>query len=189
MLLTSAGQRGDATRCRELGVAGYLTKPVSQAELLDAILRLLGSRPEAEDSHPLITRHSLREERKARRVLLAEDNLVNQTVALCLLQKRGYEVEVAATGRDALEKLAREKFDLVLMDVQMPEMDGFEATAAIREIEKATGDHLPIIAMTARAMKGDRERCLAAGMDGYVAKPIQSQELFAQIEKLAGVAA
>ena len=189
LMLTSAGQRGDATRCRELGVAGYLTKPIRQSDLLDAVLQVFGRRPEAPDSHPLVTRHSLREERQARRVLLAEDNPVNQTLALRLLEKRGFEVEVAATGRDALKKLGREKFDLVLMDVQMPEMDGFEATAAIREIEKATGDHLPIIAMTAHAMKGDRERCLAAGMDGYVAKPIQSGDLFAQIEKLAGAAA
>jgi two-component system sensor histidine kinase/response regulator len=189
MMLTSAGQRGDVTRCRDLGVAGYLTKPISQSELLDAILQVFGTRSDAPDSHPLITRHSLREERKARRVLLAEDNPVNQTLALRLLEKRGFEVQVAATGRAALERVGREKFDVVLMDVQMPEMDGFEATAAIREIEKTTGDHLPIIAMTAHAMKGDRERCLAAGMDGYVAKPVHSSELFAQIDRLAGVAA
>jgi two-component system sensor histidine kinase/response regulator len=189
MMLSSGGQRGDAARCRELGIAAYLTKPVSQSELLDAIMTALGSRTLELDRQPLITRHSLRESRRSLRILLAEDNAVNQKLAVRLLEKHGHQVEVAANGREALallEKRSFTGFDLVLMDVQMPEMDGFEATAEIREREKSTKSHVPIVAMTAHAMTGDRERCLAAGMDGYVAKPIQHKELFETIEGLAG---
>ena len=182
MMLTSAGQRGDAARCRELGLAGYLTKPVSQAELLEAVLRVVGSKRPTEKP-ALVTRHSLREEGRPLRILLAEDNLVNQMLASRLLEKHGHSVVTAGNGRQALERLENESFDLVLMDVQMPEMDGFEATAAIRKKEEATGNHLPIVAMTAHAMEGDRERCLAAGMDGYVSKPIIAKELFREVEK------
>ncbi len=117
-------------------------------------------------------------------VLLAEDNSVNQTLALRLLEKRGYRVSVVDNGRAAVEALQRDRFDLVLMDIQMPDMNGFEATAEIREKEKASGSHMPIVAMTANAMKGDQEACLAAGMDGYVSKPIRSVELFATIENV-----
>jgi CheY-like chemotaxis protein len=183
IMLTSAGQRCDAARCRELGLAGYLTKPVGEAELLEAVLRVLGSqRTMAKPA--LVTRHSMREEGRALRILLAEDNLVNQKLASCLLEKRGHIVVTAADGRQALERLETESFDLVLMDVQMPEMDGFEATDAIRKKEGATGRHLPIVAMTAHAMRGDRERCLAAGMDGYVSKPIIAEELLRVVEKV-----
>jgi CheY-like chemotaxis protein len=126
----------------------------------------------------------LREPRTGFRILLVEDNRVNQMLAVRLLEKRGHHVQVAGDGREALEKLKEADFDLVLMDVQMPVMGGFEATAAVREMEKGTGRHIPIVALTARAMKGDRERCLAAGMDSYVAKPIHSEELFEQIEAL-----
>ena len=115
---------------------------------------------------------------------MAEDNHVNQMLAVRLLEKRGHHVQVAGDGREALEKLRTADFDLVLMDVQMPVMGGFEATAAVREMEKGTGRHIPIVALTAHAMKGDRERCLAAGMDGYIGKPIRSEELFEQIEAL-----
>ena len=115
---------------------------------------------------------------------MAEDNHVNQVLAVRLLEKRGHHVQVAGDGREALEKLKAADFDLVLMDVQMPVMGGFEATAAVRELEKGTGKHIPIVALTARSMKGDRERCLAAGMDGYIGKPIHSEELFEQIEAL-----
>jgi two-component system sensor histidine kinase/response regulator len=177
MMLSSAGQRGDAKRCREIGVAAYLTKPVRQAELLDAILTALGTSPTREASPALVTRHSLRENSNPLRILLAEDNAVNQVLAVRLLEKRGHRVTVAGTGKEALAALEKESFDLVLMDVQMPEMDGFEATAAIREKEKTSGTHLPVIAMTAHAMAGDRERCLGAGMDGYIAKPIRLEEL------------
>jgi CheY-like chemotaxis protein len=185
MMLTSAGQRGDVARCRELGVAVYLIKPIRQSELLEAILVALG-RPSREGEQPtVLTRHSLREARRKLRVLVAEDNAVNQELAVRLLEKQGHTVAVAGNGQealDALEKATSRGFDVVLMDLQMPEMDGLEATAAIRQKEKATGRHLPIIAMTAHALKGDRERCLAAGMDDYVAKPIQAKELLAAVE-------
>jgi PAS domain S-box-containing protein len=185
MMLTSAGQRGDVARCRELGIAVYLIKPIRQSELLEAILVALG-RPSREGEQPtVLTRHSLREARRKLRVLVAEDNAVNQELAVRLLEKQGHTVAVAGNGRealDALDKATSRGFDVVLMDLQMPEMDGLEATAAIRQKEKATGRHLPIIAMTAHALKGDRERCLAAGMDDYLAKPIQAKELLAAVE-------
>jgi signal transduction histidine kinase/CheY-like chemotaxis protein len=186
MMLTSAGHRGDAARCQELGVSAYLLKPIRQSELREAIARVLGAR-EQKGAIPLITRYSLQDARDPSaclRVLVAEDNLVNQRLATRLLEKRGHRVVVAANGREALDALAKESFDLVLMDVQMPEMDGCEATAALREREKEKGGgtHQPVIALTAHAMKGDRERCLAAGMDGYLAKPIRSQELDTLLE-------
>ena len=179
MMLTSGGQRGDAARCEELGIAAYLTKPVRQAELREAVIRVLYARQEGV-AVPLVTRYSLRDKvdfLKSLRILLAEDNRVNQKIALRLLEKRGHHVVLAVNGKEALEALAQDSFDLVLMDVHMPDMDGIEATIAIREKEKSTGLHQPIIAMTALAMKGDRERCLAAGMDGYLSKPIDLQQL------------
>ena len=179
MMLTSAGHRGDAARCMELGVAAYLLKPIRQSELREAIARVLGANPQ-EGAIPLITRFSLHDARDPSaylRVLLAEDNAVNQRLATRLLEKRGHRVAVAGNGQEALDALEKEKFDLVFMDVQMPEMDGLEATAAIREKEKNSGLHQPIIALTAHAMKGDRDKCLAAGMDGYLSKPIRPQEL------------
>src|SRR5271163_2437020 len=180
MMLTSGAHLGDAARCRELGISAYLLKPVSQGELLQAIGSVLNL--PAQEKAPLVTRHSLRETNHRSRVLLAEDNAVNQTLAVRLLTRRGFTVVTATNGREALARLERESFDIVLMDIQMPEMGGFEATAAIREKEKSTGLHIPIIAMTANALKGDKERCLAAGMDAYIAKPIQTSELFAAIE-------
>jgi len=182
MMLTSGGQRGDAKRCRELGLAGYLIKPVKQSELLGAILNALGMQLPGGKPARLITRHFLRENRQGLRVLLAEDNIVNQRLAVRILEKRGHTVVVVGNGLEALSALREQAFDLVLMDIQMPEMDGFEATTAIRTEERLTGAHLPIIAMTAHAMKGDRERCLQGGMDGYVCKPIQAKELLDAIE-------
>ena len=185
MMLTSAGHRGDAIRCQELGVAAYLLKPIRQSELREAIARVLGAR-EQEGKIPLVTRFSLHDEREpgaSLSILLAEDNAVNQRLATRLLEKRGHRVFVAPNGREALAALAKEHFDVVLMDVQMPEMDGFEATAAIRENEKGGKLHQPIVAMTAHAMKGDEERCLAAGMDGYLSKPIRTLELDTILEK------
>ena len=179
MMLTSAGHRGDASRCKELGVSAYLLKPVRQSELRDAIALVLGARTE-NGPLPLITRYALhdgREPETSLRILLAEDNHVNQRLATRLLEKRGHVVVVAANGREVLAALDRENFDLVLMDVQMPEIDGIEATIAIREKEKTAGTHVPVIALTAHAMKGDQQRCLEAGMDGYLAKPIRPQEL------------
>jgi signal transduction histidine kinase/CheY-like chemotaxis protein len=187
MMLTSAGHRGDGTRCQELDVAAYLLKPIRQSELREAIARVLGA-PAHKGAIPLITRYSLQDARIPPRtilsVLVAEDNPVNQLLASRLLGKRGHRVVVVANGRESLEALAIDKFDLVLMDVQMPEMDGLQATVALREREKekADGSHQPVIALTAHAMKGDQERCLAAGMDGYLVKPIGAQELDAILE-------
>jgi CheY-like chemotaxis protein len=177
MMLTSGGQRGDAQRCEQLGIAAYLLKPVRQSELRDAIGRVLSA---TKGKQPLITRFSLREQvigSRSLKILLAEDNLTNQKLATRLLEKRNHGVKVVANGREALEALDKDTYDLVLMDMQMPEMDGFEATAALRENEKSTGNRQPVVAMTALAMNGDRERCMAVGMDGYISKPIRPQEL------------
>ena len=179
MMLTSAGHRGDAARCQELGVSAYLLKPIRQSELREAIARVLGAQ-EQKGVIPLITRYSLgdaHDPTEFLRVLVVEDNAVNQRLATRLLEKRGHRVTVTANGREAVESVEKHTYDLILMDVQMPERDGLEATAVIREREKHKGARIPIIALTAHAMKGDRERCLAAGMDGYLTKPIRSQEL------------
>ena len=187
MMLTSAGQPGDAARCRELGVAAYLTKPVAQEELLPAILAVLEEREPKMAAPRLVTRHTIRESGRRRHILLAEDNAINQLLAVRMLEKQGYAVTLANNGKEALSALEREKFDVVLMDIQMPEMDGFEATAAIRQQEKGTpGQHQIVIAMTAHAIAGDRERCLRAGMDGYVSKPFRLAELLKEIEALTG---
>jgi PAS domain S-box-containing protein len=192
IMLTSGGTAGDGARCREIGISAYLPKPVRQSELLDAILLAIGQAKEVKPA--LITRHSLLESQRKLRILLAEDNIVNQTLAIRLLEKQGHQVTVANNGREALQALegsAAGGFHVVLMDVQMPEMDGFEAAAAIRNKEKGTENHQFIIAMTAYAMKGDRERCLEAGMDGYLPKPITPPELYAalaQVESSTGSA-
>ena len=181
MMLSSACQPIDARRCQELGLAAYLTKPIKQTDLHRAILAALGSpvgeTVVSETPAAVPTGRRLR-------LLLAEDNPVNQKLAVRLLEKKGHTVVVAGDGIEAVRAVADQSFDLVLMDVQMPEMDGFEATAAIRAREHGTGRHIPILAMTAYAMKGDRERCLAAGMDAYVSKPIQPRELWQAIEAL-----
>jgi signal transduction histidine kinase/CheY-like chemotaxis protein len=184
MMLTSIGQRGDAARCRELGIAAYLIKPIRQSELLRAILDALGKPSGQLKRLPLVTRHSLREKQSAAHILLAEDNAVNRILVIKLLEKRGLRVTAAGNGKEVLAALEKQTFDLVLMDVQMPEMDGMEATVLIREKEKVEGGHLPIIALTAYAMKGDEERCRAAGMDDYVTKPIRPQELFKALHRL-----
>ena len=184
MMLSSAGQRGDALRCRELGVAAYLTKPIRQAELMDAILTALGTRARNDQKPALVTRHTLRESRNRLKVLLAEDNAVNQLVALRLLERFGHSVTVAANGKKALEAWEKGGHDAILMDVQMPEMNGWEATRLIRDRERGTGEHIPIIAMTAHAMKGDDERCFAAGMDDYLTKPIRTEELMAALDNV-----
>jgi PAS domain S-box-containing protein len=183
MMLTSAGHLGDAARCRERGISAYLVKPIRQTELLDAICQVL-NKISLTKSRPLVTRHTLQEDKHRSRVLLAEDNAVNQTLAVRLLEKRGYSVIVAGNGEEAVNAFENNQFDVVLMDIQMPGMNGFEATAAIRAKEKLTGGHVPIIAMTAHALKGDQERCLSAGMDGYISKPIRTSELFSTIESM-----
>ncbi len=192
MMLSSANRREDAARCRQLGVATYLTKPVKQSTLLDAIMTTLGTSASLEGL-PEMLEHSPHREPEGRqrlRLLLAEDNAVNQRLAVGLLKKRGHQVTVVGNGREALAALdGPRRFDAVLMDVQMPEMDGLEATAAIRAREAETGVHTPIIAMTAHALKGDRERCLEAGMDHYVSKPLRPRDLDEVLNGLTPVVA
>jgi signal transduction histidine kinase/DNA-binding response OmpR family regulator len=183
-MLTSGGQREDAARCKDLGVAGYLLKPIRQSELQRAISKVLGAKRE-ESTAPLVTCRSLEDAARMGsplRLLVAEDNAVNQLLLTRLLEKRGHHVVVVATGRAALEALEKESYDLVLMDIQMPEMDGIEATVALRKIEEGGARHQPVVALTAHAMKGDDERCWAAGMDGYLTKPIQALELDAVLQ-------
>jgi signal transduction histidine kinase/CheY-like chemotaxis protein len=184
IMLSSSGQQVDANRCRTLGLSAYLLKPVAPPELLRAIVAALAAvdqDPSPGRAVPAITDLNERAP-QPRRILLAEDNAVNRQLALAVLERRGHVVTVARNGREALERLAESPFDLVLMDVQMPEMGGLEATAAIRAEELQTGRHLPIFAMTAHAMKGDRERCLAADMDGYISKPVNRRELVSLVE-------
>ena len=225
-MLSSMGQRGDGLRCRELGVAAYLSKPVPQSVLLDAILAVLARPAPGTEARTLVTRHSLREAEgpthgappkdnagdpllvdglagdepgavpppkralQPLRVVVAEDNRVNQLVIRRLLEQRNHTVVVCDNGRVAVAAVEAERPDLVLMDVQMPEMDGFAATAAIRKLEAARpeGRRLPIVALTAFAMKGDRERCLAAGMDDYLTKPIRPDQLDAVLARVASEA-
>jgi two-component system sensor histidine kinase/response regulator len=189
MMLTSSAERSGSARCRELGVAAYLTKPISQSSLWTAIVQVLSLATSPHNSmDKFVTPHTLSESDGSLRILLAEDSTTNQLLAVRLLEKRGHSVEVANNGREALAALETSKFDVVLMDIQMPELSGFEATATIRENEKISGTRIPIIAMTAHAMKGDRERCIEAGMDGYVSKPIRPQELFEEINRLVPLA-
>jgi two-component system sensor histidine kinase/response regulator len=185
VILTSVGMRGDAARLEDLGCAGYLMKPVRQSQLFDVIITVLSrqSTGAKDKSGTIVTRHTIEDQkRRAIRILLAEDNPTNQKVAVSLLGRAGYSADVVGNGKKAVEALEGSSYDLVLMDVGMPEMNGFEATQAIREKE---GDrkHTPIIAMTAHAMKSDRERCLQVGMDDFVPKPIEPQELLEVVSK------
>jgi two-component system sensor kinase len=184
IILSSAGHTEDAARCTERGIARYLIKPLKQSDLRNAVLRALGVGVDQPETTPHVEGLGSTASRTLR-ILLAEDGLVNQQVACRLLELRGHSVTVTGNGRQALAALENGNFDLVLMDVQMPEMDGFETTAAIRLREQLTGGHIPIIAMTAHAMKGDRERCLSAGMDGYLPKPIHSMTLYEAVEGVA----
>jgi two-component system sensor histidine kinase/response regulator len=188
IMLTSSGQGSDVARARELGIAAYLTKPVKQSDLFNAI-QSVASLPTmgAEVALTSSATEPLRRGPARLRILLAEDNAVNQALALRLLGMEGHDVTVANNGREAIRVLEQNRFDLILMDVQMPEMGGFEATKIIREREQAAGGHIPIIAMTAHALKGDRERCLEAGMDSYVSKPIHPDGLFQAIDAVLGV--
>jgi PAS domain S-box-containing protein len=180
MMLTSAGQRGDGTRARDAGISAYLTKPVSNVELLEMAAAVL-ARPGGHVHHrDLITRHSIKETREHLTILLAEDNPVNQQVATTMLTTRGHTVDIAENGRLAVEAVKAKRYDLVLMDVQMPELDGLAATAEIRNTLGMRS--LPIVALTARAMPSERNECLQAGMNGFVTKPIKPHELFAAVE-------
>ena len=181
VMLTSAGQPEDVARCKKLGISAYLTKPIKQSELFDVIITAIGQHAVEKIRAP---RH--RSAQRKLRVLLAEDNPVNQLLATRIFEKLGHHLTVVSNGREALSAVRAGEFDLVAMDVQMPEMDGLDATSAIRVWEKTEGGHIPIMAMTAHAMKGDRERCLAAGMDGYVSKPIRIEELEQMIGQLVG---
>jgi CheY-like chemotaxis protein len=185
MMLTSSGQYGDSARCRALGISAYLTKPVKAADLLDAVVQAVKRTTAHATGMPATPAAATSAETSARsmNILLAEDNIVNQQVAVGLLTKRGHRVTVADNGRRALELSGSERFDLILMDVQMPEMSGIEATEAIRAREQRTGQHVRIIAMTAHAMSGDRDRCLSAGMDGYLSKPVNQKMLYAVVEQ------
>jgi signal transduction histidine kinase/CheY-like chemotaxis protein len=187
MMLTSAGKPGDSERCRSLGIANYVTKPIRQEELYAAVAQALGAcrQPRAEIRLAQATGNPTS---RPLRILLAEDNPVNRQLAIALLHRRGHVVTVAENGQAAVDHVERQRFDLVLMDVQMPVMGGFEATRIIRERERASGGHLPIVALTARAMNGDRELCLAAGMDQYLAKPLRAADLYATVDALGAAA-
>jgi two-component system sensor histidine kinase/response regulator len=186
VMMTSVGSRGDAVRLEKVGFSAYLTKPVKQSQLHDCLQTVLsrGAAHAIPRNERIVTRHSLADQAKRRtRLLLAEDNAVNQKVALAMLEKLGYRADVVENGRDALAALEAKPYDLVLMDVQMPEMDGFEAVAHIRDQDSKVPDHhVPVIALTAHAMTGDRERCLAAGMDDYLSKPLDPAELRRVVE-------
>ncbi len=186
LVLTSFGVRGDAARLEAIGCSGYLMKPIKQSQLFDAIVTVLGRKHTKGKRGSIVTRHSLAEQKRRRaRILLAEDNPVNRKLAIKVLEKAGYPVDAVENGKQAIEALQRGSYDLVLMDVQMPELDGLAATRQIRDLESKMKKkrRIPIIAMTAHAMKGDKERCLEAGMDDYVSKPINQKELFAAIER------
>jgi CheY-like chemotaxis protein len=188
MMLSSSDQHADARRCRKLGISAYLVKPINQVELRDAILKVLGSTPQP-GLLPLastigkIPKPAVKHKSQPLRILVAEDNAVNQKLVLRLLEKHGHSVTLAVDGLRAVEAIEGQTFDLALMDVQMPEIGGFEATKRIRGLELGSGRRLPIIALTAHAMQGDRERCLKAGMDDYLSKPIRPKALFDAIDR------
>ncbi|HSK87326.1 MAG TPA: response regulator, partial [Anaerolineales bacterium] len=182
IILTSMGKRGDAARLEALGCSAYLLKPVKQQMLREALMAVMSQN--RQEGSRLLTRHQLAEQnRQHLRILLAEDNPINQKLAVTLLQKAGYSVDAVESGTHAVEKAKRERYNAILMDVQMSEMDGFEATRLIRAWEKEAGTHTPIIAMTAHALRGDRERCIEAGMDDYLSKPLEPKVFFAMLER------
>jgi CheY-like chemotaxis protein len=184
VMLTSAGWPGDIAHCQELGLDAHLIKPIKQSELLDTILAALSGTAACPAPPVMAAGSSSRVPAGVLRILLAEDNPVNQLLAVRLLEKQGHTTVVAGNGKEALAALQASAFDVILMDVQMPEMDGLKTAAAIRQAEQGSERHIPILALTAHAMTGDRQRCLEAGMDGYLTKPIQAQELY---DALAGL--
>jgi two-component system sensor histidine kinase/response regulator len=189
VMMSSFGRRGDATRLKDIGFSAYLTKPVKQSQLYDCLAMVLGGREAAAKTPeiPLVTRHTLHEARRGQtRILLAEDNVTNRQVALGILANLGFKADIATNGQEVLQALRTAPYDIVFMDVQMPEMDGFEATRAIRSgTSGVPNSKIPIVAMTAHAMKGDRERCLEAGMDDYISKPIAPQAMADALGKWA----
>ncbi|HZZ28100.1 MAG TPA: response regulator [Pirellulales bacterium] len=188
MMLSAMRRPDDSERCRRLGIQAYLAKPIKPSELLDAMMAALGPLVEHE-THAEAMPHEAALPQRSLHVLLAEDSPVNQRVAMAMLEKGGHRVTVASNGRQAIAIFKKQPFNLVLMDVQMPEMDGLEATRAIREYEQSAGGHVPIVALTAHAMKGDRDRCLSSGMDAYVTKPIRSKELMRVIHSVVSATA
>lgn len=184
IMLTSAYPTTDADSFAEAGIAECLPKPVKTDELFQGIARVLGAKHAGMSRTEDLSEDSSPGERLRFNILLAEDNLVNRKLMVKVLEKRGYATRVAANGREVIALMAREDFDLILMDIQMPHMDGLEATRIIREQEKETGNHIPIVALTAHAMRGDREKCLQAGMDAYISKPVKTKELYRTIEEL-----
>jgi CheY-like chemotaxis protein len=190
MMLTSGDHPEDVSRCEQLGIDAYLLKPIKQSELLAAVRKRLevpsdnSQQPEQPALRSGLADSGSGKTRRPLNVLLAEDSAVNQKLAAAVLGRAGHQVIIANDGLEAVEAHANNSFDLVLMDIQMPHMDGFEATRRIRDRERETGEHVPIVAMTAHALVGDRERCLAAGMDDYIAKPIYAKQLIATIERL-----
>jgi len=190
MLLSLKRHLADSERCRKLGVKYCLTKPIGQSELLNTILSAVTPKDAGEQAVQAPVSELQKTASRALNILLSEDNAVNQKLAIRILEKAGHRVTLAQTGREAVnawETSCEPGFDVLLMDIQMPEMDGMEATAEIRSHEKKSGKHVPILAMTAHAMRGDRERCLANGMDGYISKPIHPVDLFAEIERCVGL--
>jgi CheY-like chemotaxis protein len=187
VLMTLMGERGDGKRFQDIGFDAYLTKPVKQSQLYDCLAAVTGLQKEApaDQAKAIVTRHSLADDKKRKvRILLAEDNIINTKVALHILERFGYNADAVPNGKEAIKALETASYDLVLMDCQMPEMDGYEATGEIRNPESKVLDHkVPIIAMTAHAMKGDREKCLEAGMDDYLSKPVNPQTLSDILEK------
>jgi CheY-like chemotaxis protein len=196
VLLTSYGQRGDSKTAREAGVAAYLTKPIRQSQLFNCLTAVINQQLTTEERDPvspaprpaLITKYVVKEENMSSQklILLAEDNIVNQKVAMRQLEKLGYRAHAVSDGREVLEALERVPYDLVLMDCQMPEMDGYEATAEIRR-RQGTTKHTPIVAMTAHALEGDRAKCISAGMDDYISKPVKSEELAKVLERMLAI--
>jgi len=184
VMLTSAGKSGDIARCQQLGINAYLKKPIRQSQLLDAVMTALGVQS-IDTSHPPVTEGDIKRWRPRLNILLAEDNEVNQMIAALLLKKWGHSVAIVENGRQAVTAFENGNFDVILMDIQMPEMDGFQATQIIREKEKSRNTRIPIVAITAHAMEGDRERCIAAGMDTYVGKPIRPAELLETLQQVS----
>jgi CheY-like chemotaxis protein len=187
IMLTSRGIRGDAAMVKEIGFNAYLTKPIRRSQLQDCIITVLSRIHERADDHKeqLVTRHTILDERRKKiRILLAEDNIINQKLALRLLEKFGYRADAVANGNEAVKALEMIPYDIVLMDIQMPEMDGFEATKIIRDPQSKVLNHVvTIIALTAHAMKGDRDECIEAGMNDYLSKPIDPNKLHDLFDK------
>lgn len=182
IVVVDEGKRGDGAMYHALGYRGYLSEPLPPGSLMDAVAVVAGDELAADE---IITKHWLRDRHRRLKVLLAEDSPINQKLAVRLLARRGHEVTVADDGLQAVAAFTADGFDVILMDIQMPELDGFAATANIRALEQGTGTRIPIVALTAHAMAGDEKQCLDAGMDAYVSKPFRAEELYATVEQLA----